>query len=564
MLQTRKSHMNDHINGALAAIDVGTNSIHMVIARPVAAAPAKVLARDRMPVRLGSGGADMKHLRSDAIDRAVKALVECRHVADAHRAEAVAVATSAVREAENREDFLRRAREEAGIEVEVVSGFEEARLIHLGAMSAVPIAQRPHLVIDIGGGSTELIVGDHTPATLTRSLKLGHIRLTERFFPNGVITPGSVKACRRHIRSSVAHVALQARSIGFDTVVGCSGTVAALAVMCAARRSVTLHNVANATISRKDLDAVTAELISRHRPEDRLGIPGLDPSRNDVIVAGAILLRQLLKALGIGSLVVSTGALREGLMLDRFNRRDQSRDDGLHHLSDLRRSSVLALASSHHEDIKHAEHATDLALELFEETATVHGLGTADSELLEAAGLLHNIGRFVAHASHHKHSYYLIRNSERLAGFTAAELELIALVARYHRKSEPLPSHSEYIALNKTDRYRVRVLAGLLKVGIALDRTYRRIVQRVHASVTEDSPTEDSPTDDSPTDDALRIDVEVAEGADAGIEVFSAQRSASLLARALELPVRFEVVTATTAQQRHRAHATAEDAVSVL
>ena len=541
--------MSKPVNGALAAIDVGTNSIHMVIARPVATAPAKVLARNRMPVRLGSGGDDMKHLHTDAIDRAVRALTECRHIAEAHQAETVAVATSAVREAENRDDFLLRARQEAGIEVEVVSGFEEARLIHLGAMSAVPIAKRPHLVIDIGGGSTELIVGDHTPAELTRSLKLGHIRLTERFFPDGVITDGSVKACRRHIRSAVAHVALQARSIGFDTAVGCSGTVATLAMMCAARRSEPLRNVANATIRRKDLDAVVADLIAKHHPEDRLEVPGLDPARCDVIVAGAILLRQLFKALDIRSMVVSTGALREGLMLDRFNRRVRSPSDGLHHLSDLRRSSVLALAADHHEDIQHAEHATDLALELFEETVAAHGLGMADSELLEAAGLLHNIGRFVAHASHHKHSYYLIRNSERLAGFTAAELELIALVARYHRKSEPLPSHLEYTALGKADRYRVRVLAGLLKVGIALDRTYRRVVQRVHASVTEDT---------------LSIHVEVAQGAEADIEVFSAKRSASLLARTLEREVEFKVAPTTAALERHPAQERTEDATSFL
>ena len=271
----------------------------------------------------------------------------------------------------------------------------------------------------------------------------------------------------------------------------------------------TLRTVANATIERADLNEVVADLISRPTPRDRAGVPGLDPARRDVIIGGAILLRQLFKALGIESLVVSTGALREGLLLDRFNRRDRSRDDGLHHLSDLRRSGVLALARSYHEDLIHAEHATDLALELFDETQSVHGLTIADSELLEAAGLLHNIGRFVANSSHHKHSYYLIRNSERLAGFSEAELELIALVARYHRKSRPVSSHREYTALSKPDRRRVRVLAGLLRVGIALDRTYRRSVERVHASVSEG---------------AVTIDVETAAGTDVDIELFTARR----------------------------------------
>ena len=525
-------------SGALAAIDVGTNSVHMVIARPVPGGSPEVLARERMPVRLGTGGDDMKRLLPDAIERAVAALVECRHVADAHDAEVVAVATSAVREADNQGEFLRRAHDDARITVEVVSGVEEARLIHLGAMSAVPIAGRPHLVIDIGGGSTELIVGDHTPAALARSLKLGHIRLTDRFFGGGVIADGAVKACRRHIRSSVAHVAGEARGIGFEVAVGCSGTIAALAGLCAARRGEMLRTVANATIERGDLDMVVEDLISRPGPADRVDVGGLDPARRDVIVAGAVLLRQLFKALQIESLVVSTGALREGLLLDRFNRRDRSRDDGLHHLSDLRRSSVLALARSYHEDLIHAEHATDLALELFDETQAAHGLTVADSELLEAAGLLHNIGRFVATSSHHKHSYYLIRNSERLAGFTEGELELIALVARYHRKRRPVSSHGEYTALSTPDRHRVRVLAGLLRVGIALDRTYRRSVERVHAAVS---------------DKAVRIDVEVADGVDVDIELFTARRSADLLADALGRSIDFRVVE-TAAEQQRRNH----------
>ncbi len=520
---------------ALAAIDVGTNSLHMVIAKEVSGGVPEILARERLAVRLGSGGEDMTKLLPDAIDRAVAALVEFRHIADAHFADVAAVATSAVREARNQDLFLQKAADEAQITVEVISGTEEARLIHLGAMSAVPIAGQPHLVIDIGGGSTELIMGEHAPAKLARSLKLGHIRLTERFFAGGVLTPDAVKACRRHIKSSLAHLAKEARSIGFDVAVGCSGTIAALAAMCAARRGETLRTVANATIEREELDAVVKDLLSRRTPADREDVPGLDSARRDVIVAGAILLRQLFKAFDIKSLVASTGALREGLLLDRFSRRNRIAGDGLHHLSDLRRSSVTALARSYHEDLIHAEHATDLALELFDETEPLHGLTIADSELLEAAGLLHNIGRFVAHSSHHKHSYYLIRHSERLAGFNENELELIALVARYHRRSKPVPSHHEYMALSKQDRRRVQILAGLLRVGIALDRTYRRAVERVNAEVTED---------------LLMIDVQVAAGTDIDIELFTARRSTALLSEALNREVDFGVVETTVPKPR--------------
>lgn len=516
---------------ALAAIDVGTNSVHMVVARPVPGGPPDFLARERMPVRLGSGGSDMKRLRPDAIDRAVAALDQCRRIAEAHEADVAAVATSAVREAANAADFLRRARAEAGVSVEVVSGVEEARLIHLGALSAVPIAGRPHLVIDIGGGSTEVIVGAGTEPTLARSLKLGHIRLTDRFFPGGHVEPGAVKSCRRHIQAFIAPFLREMTD--FEVAVGCSGTIEALALMGAARRGAPLRAVGNAALGRRDLDAVVDDILGRPDPADRAKMAGLDPGRAEVIAAGAVLLRQMVKALGIQTLTVSTGALREGLLLDRFHRRDRSPASGLHHLNDLRRSSVLAAARRYDQDVAHAEHSTNLALELFDETRPVHGLGEPEREVLEAAGLLHNIGRFVAHAAHHQHSYYLIRHSEQLAGFTENELELIAQVARYHRKSAPRKSHPGFAGLDRGDQRRVRLLAGLLRVGIALDRTYRRVVRRVTAA------------DD---DRGLRIEVHTAAGADAELELFTARDRCALLADALDRPVRFEVVESGAAE----------------
>jgi len=220
---------------ALAAIDVGTNSVHLVVARPLGQGAPEILAREKVTVRLGSGASDMKTLDPDAVDRALAALDRFRRIADAHDAEVIAVATSAVREAEDRDRFIDRARAEAGVEIEVVSGVEEARLIHLGALGAVPVADRRHLVIDIGGGSTELVVGDGTTPLLVRSLKLGHIRLTDRFFPDGVITDGSVRACRRHVRAFVAPVAREVLELGAELAVGCSGTIENLARMTDAR-----------------------------------------------------------------------------------------------------------------------------------------------------------------------------------------------------------------------------------------------------------------------------------------------------------------------------------------
>ena len=513
-------------NRALAAIDVGTNSLHMVVARPIEGGPPEVLAREKTPVRLGSGGADMKHLDPDAVDRTIRALKDFKRIADAHDAAVVAIATSAVREAEDGDEFIRRARRDAGVDVEVVSGVEEARMIHLGALSGVAVADRRHLVIDIGGGSTEFIIGDGTSVVLARSLKLGHIRLTDRFFPGGVVAEGSVKECRRYVRSFVAPVAVEIRELGFDVVVGCSGTITTLATMIAAEGDREVRTVDNAVMTRSDLDRIVEEVISRRDPGDRASIPGLESHRRDVVVGGAVLLKQLFKTLKVPEMIVSPNALREGLLLDRF-RRSGTTDHGLHHLSDLRRATVLAVARRYEEDLVHAEHATDLALELFDETVDLHRYGELEREVLEAAGVLHNIGRFVAHEAHHKHSYYLIRHSEHMAGFTDHEKELIAQVARYHRKSSPKQKHPQFAALESDDQRRVRVLAGMLRIGIALDRTYRRVVEKVRVRITKKR---------------LRIDVVTRPDADLELELFTARDRRGLLAEALGTKVELEVV----------------------
>ena len=219
----------------LAAIDIGTNSIHLLIARPTGNNRFEVIDREKEVVRLGSGSGDMKRLAPDAIERGLEALRRFQQVAASRGAHVYAVATSAVREAENRGEFVRRAYDEAGVRVAVISGAEEARLIHLGVLQAVPVFDQRHLVIDIGGGSTEFVVGEGAEVLEARSLKLGAIRLTERFgLRSEPVKRKALDDCRQYIRSTLAPVARMAKSLGFEVVIGSSGTIVNLAEMARA------------------------------------------------------------------------------------------------------------------------------------------------------------------------------------------------------------------------------------------------------------------------------------------------------------------------------------------
>ena len=500
--------------GVHAAIDIGTNSVHLLVARVDDDGGFEILTREKETVRLGSGGGDMRSPSRDAVDRAVGALDRYRILAETYGASVHAVATSAVREAADRDEIVRRFRREAGVDVEVISGVEEARLIHLGAIQAVPVFDRQIVLVDIGGGSTELLIGREGVVLGARSVKLGAIRLTDRFFPGGVVSKGSVKECRRYIDSFLSSVARDIRVLGFDIGVGCSGTIATVAEMIEHQKGRTAgRSVNNVEITHRDVRDVVEVLARTTKPKDRLAIPGLDARRADIIVAGAVLLERLFDLIGIDSMLVSEYALREGVLLDR----SRPQGTGFHHLSDIRRTSVMRLVDVFHEDRLHVERATDLALELFDGLDGVHGLGVAERDLLEAAGLLHNVGLFVSHAAHHKHSHYVIRNSDSLLGFTEREIELIAVIARYHRKSEPKATHAEFAALDEADQETVWTLAGILRVAIALDRTRSGAVESLSCQVD---------------DGAIEIVAEVASGLDADLELYTAQERVGMLRRA--------------------------------
>ncbi|MCU1357334.1 MAG: ppx [Acidimicrobiales bacterium] len=509
----------------LAAVDVGTNSLHLVVARTTDGDRFDVITREKEMVRLGSGSTDMKELSAAAIDRAVAALRRFRQIADSHDAPLRAVATSAVREALNRGVLLRRARSEAGVEIEVVSGIEEARLIHLGVLQALEVYDRRLLLCDIGGGSTELLIGEQGEVLASASVKLGAVRLTNRFFGGDRLHPSAVDSCRRHIQEVLASFDRAAGTFGFELAIGSSGTVEqVLRLARGLAGEEPLRTLNGAVLRRKQVSTVVDAVIAARHDGTTAELPDLDPKRSDIILAGSLVLEGVVKRFGVKELVLSEYALREGVFLDTLSRR---RGGSLPHLRDVARRSVIDLMRACDEDPGHSEHVAHIALELFDATADRHGLGSEQRALLEAGALLANVGLFISHSQHHKHAYYVIRNSDRLVGFTDGEIELVALIARYHRRSAPKASHVEWSALEADDQELVRVAAGVLRVAIGLDRSHRQAVASVQASAVDGTL-------------VLRVTPTHPED-DLSLELYAARERSGLLADALGVPVQVVV-----------------------
>jgi exopolyphosphatase/guanosine-5'-triphosphate,3'-diphosphate pyrophosphatase len=442
-------------------------------------------------VRLGqgefaaSGEHGQKQLSGDAIARGVLVLQKFAEIARGRGAgEIVAIATAALREAGNRDEFIERARIEAGVEVRVVPGVEEARLIYLGVASGVEIGEKRGLFIDIGGGSTELIVGTQSEHHLLDSLKLGAIRVGNRFL-QGVTGPIPVSlyaAMQQQARVVSTHAVRRIRSLGFDLAIASSGTAQNLASVAARRAGQDPASLRNYTLSARDLRDV-AEMLCKLTLEERRRVPGLNPERADIIISGAAVLQTLTEDLGIDGLQIADRSLREGVIVDALLRR-QGTNSGYE--AGVRRRSIESLMRVLPGEEAHARHVAKLTLRLFDRAKSIglQNYSLPKRELLEYAALLHDIGVFVSHTGHHRHSYYLIRHSE-LAGFTDEEIEVIANLAYFHRKSPPKKRHAHFQVLDREDQQLVRRLAALLRLAEGLDRSHLGLVRDVDLSITE-------------------------------------------------------------------------------
>ncbi len=470
----------------IAAIDIGTNSIHMVVVEIDPALPAfTIIAKEKDTVRLGDRDPQSGKLTPEAIGRSMATLARCQKLAESlNAAQIIAVATSATREAPNGVKFLQQIESELGITVDLISGQEEARRIYLGVLSGIDFEEHPHIIIDIGGGSTELILADiHEPRFLS-STKVGAVRLFKEFVTTDPISETELNCLRAYVRGmlerSVDEIWANLQLNEIPRTVGTSGTIETLAIIHAKEKLGVVPDPLNGyEMSRKDLEKIVKKLAAMSY-EERLDVSGIADKRAEIIVPGAVILLEAMTMLKLESIMICEQALREGMIVDWMLTHGLI-NSRLRYQNEVKKRNVLKIAHKYQVDLDYAQRVTNFAVSIFEQTRGVlHDWGGAEQELLWSAGILHNSGIYISHSSHHKHSYYLIRNAE-LLGFTELELELIANIARYHRKSKPKKKHEPYNNLpHKQYQLMVRQLSAILRLAVALDRRQKGAIAGVN------------------------------------------------------------------------------------
>jgi exopolyphosphatase / guanosine-5'-triphosphate,3'-diphosphate pyrophosphatase len=524
----------------IAAIDIGTNSIHMIVVQVRPDLSFEVIDREKDMVRLGAGGLDGKSLTPMAVASALQTLTKFRRLADSHKVdEIVAAATSATREAENGGDFIAEVDRQTGIRIRVISGTEEARLIHLAAGYGVDVGASTAAVVDIGGGSVEVTLGTATHLAVGRSFKVGVIRLTERFVKSDPLSGHDERRLTKFLNREMGTYLDQVSSRGFDRVIGTSGTILSLGamVLAAEEGGSRIEELRNRRVSAKGLRRLRKR-IREADIEERLRLPGMDPRRADLCVAGVVLFETIIRRLGADDFTLCDLALREGLVLDYIHR-NKARIRKVERYPDVRRRSVVELGERCGYWSEHAQQVARLALSIFDQTRSAHTLGDREREWLEYGALLHDVGVHISYERHHRHSYYLIKNGD-LRGFEPHETEIIALLARYHRQATPKKSHEGYGDLNGSLRKTVKTLSAMVRLAEGLDRSHAQAIGGLDLYPRGD-------------DYLARLRA----NGDAELELWAAHRHVAPLEAVLGRPLRFEV--AVNDHKERPAHAEQPD-----
>jgi len=458
----------------IAAVDLGTNSVRLAVADIHDDYTVHLVRESKEVVRLGAGEFQGS-LAEDAVRRAE---VACKGFADlalgldAERI--LAVATSATREAANQAEVLARLHAASGLEFHVISGQEEGRLVFLGVIHNESLPPGRVCVIDIGGGSTEIAAGDRDGADVLESLKMGAIRTTLAFPADaeGRYPKARLEAMRERIRNAALRAVAHVKDAGLETLVGTSGTIESLQRM--ARRP---EDGDRLLLRRADL-ARLINRMARMTPAERCGISGLNPERADIIVAGAVILEQVMQGLEQDTILVSTRPLRDGLLLDHVLRDEAARR--AYGMTPVRERSVRQMLRRFRAETGHAETTARLAVSIFDQCRTLgwHGYDDQQRELLRFAAMLHDVGVVISPAGHHRHGHYII-STVSLPGFYQEESDVMAALAHYHRKVLPKPSHPVMASLSPENRAFVQDVLPILRLADALDRGHTGLVTGV-------------------------------------------------------------------------------------
>jgi exopolyphosphatase/guanosine-5'-triphosphate,3'-diphosphate pyrophosphatase len=512
----------------IAAIDIGTNSIHMVVAEATSGTSFEVVEREREVVQIGRGSFHGNRLRPDAIRRTVDALARFVQLARRFQVDRIlCTATAAVREAKNGGDFQSAARRISGISPRVIPAEEEGRLIYLAVRGALQLDQQPALIVDIGGGSMQMVVGNRDRMMLATGAALGALRLRETLLTSDPPSRHELEALQRKIRKLAKPAIEQVRELRPVAVYGSSGSIHALAQASHwLEKNAPIEHINGHVLSLDSLKRLTRRL-SRMSEQERHALKGLDAQRAEIIVPGAMVLQHVLDKVGATGIVISDFGVREGLVSD-YLEYHAAELSALDQVEDLRLRSVLALLQKFQMDGPHPRHVAKLSLSLFDGLAPEHGLPPEARDLLHFAALLHDIGSAIGFDGHGDHSRYVILNG-RLRGLSGEEVAVVANVARYHSSGRPRKRDEHVRAMPKPLRRTVQWLSAMLRVAEGLDRSHYQLVKSVDVARR-----------------AGNFVLRVTATRDAQLELWAARHRTDPLERLLGKPVRITLRSAQT------------------
>jgi exopolyphosphatase/guanosine-5'-triphosphate,3'-diphosphate pyrophosphatase len=458
-------------------VDLGTNAIRLLVVRMNPNFSYTIVSQEKEVIRLGEEEFKDHILKPEAIERAIFVCGKFLELAKTYGAiEMIAVGTSAIREAKNQTEFLQKLYSETGLRVNVITGEEEARLICLGVSSGIDIGEEKVVFVDLGGGSTEICIGNQFDCFYVASLKLGAIRLTAQFIGEGWTRPidfNTYLQIKKYAASKMRAAKGKVQEHGVRLAWGSSGTIINLAEI--ANKLFKKNGNGGLTLSRKNLKKLAPILCSLSL-EERKKMPAINPDRADILVAGSAILESVMEELGLEEIKISHRELRDGLLVDYL-----SNFEGFRELqkAPMRNRSVLHLGRSCNFDEKHSESVTSLALQLFDSAKQIglHHLGENERELLKYSSTLHDVGDFLSFNNHHLHSHYIICNAE-LLGFDPHEIQIMANIARFHRKKLPSKKAMKATGMDEKIRECVAILSTFLRFAEKLDRSHSGLVRK--------------------------------------------------------------------------------------